>query len=215
MSSSNSLNYKVQLPKNPTKNQPAIFMLHGYGSNANDLFSFAPYLPDNYAIFSLEAPIPLPQMGYAWYSIRFDAPQDQWTDLPEANKSVALIFENVNMMIKKYDLNQKDITLLGFSQGAILSWSLAFNHPNHFRRIIALSGFVIENLIKTKEVTFSAFASHGKEDPVIPYQWAEETIAPLAAKYDHIEFYTYPSGHTVSQENFVALLDWLNKTAKN
>ena len=215
MSSSNSLKYKIQLPKNHIKNQPVIFMLHGYGSNANDLFSFAPYLPDNYAIFSLEAPIPLDQIGYAWYSIRFDAPQNQWTDLLEANKSAALIFKNVNMIIKRYDLNRKDITLLGFSQGAILSWSLAFNHPNHFRRIVALSGFVNDNLIKSKEVTFSAFASHGKEDLVIPYQWANESIAPFAAKYDHIEFYSYSSGHEVSQENFTAVLDWLNKTAKN
>ena len=118
-------------------------------------------------------------------------------------------------MIKKYDLNPKDITLIGFSQGAILSWSLAFNYPNHFRRIVALSGFLIENLIKTKEVTFSAFASHGMEDPVIPHQWANKSIGPLAAKYDQIEFYTYPMGHMVSQENFTAVLDWLNKTAKN
>ena len=50
---------------------------------------------------------------------------------------------------------------------------------------------------------------------MIPYQWADDSITPLAAKHDHIEFYTYPSGHTVSQENFAAVLDWLNKTAKN
>ena len=54
---------------------PAIILLHGYGSNSGDLFSFANYLPSDHIIISLQAPMENPFGGYAWYSIRFNPAQ--------------------------------------------------------------------------------------------------------------------------------------------
>ena len=39
-------------PSSLSSNAPAIIMLHGYGSDENDLFSFASELPDKYLIVS-------------------------------------------------------------------------------------------------------------------------------------------------------------------
>ena len=211
MTATPTLQYKIQKPKKSQKSYPAIFLLHGYGSNAEDLFSFAPFLPQNHVIISIQAPLALPQMGYAWYTIHFDAPQDQWTDLPQAKKALNLIFENCNTLIAKHQLDAKNISLIGFSQGAILSWAMAFNFPNTFKRIAALSGYINQDLIEKNEVTFSAFTSHGNADPVIPYQWAKNSITPLTEKYSTICFHSFDAGHTVSQENFIALLEWLNR----
>lgn len=206
---SSLLHYKIQRPTFGQKPHPAIFMLHGYGSNANDLFSFAPYLPQDHAVVSLEAPIPLPQMGFAWYSIHFDAPQNRWTDIPQAIAALDMILENIQKLVAEHGLDSNNITLLGFSQGAILSWALALNNPNQFRKIVALSGYVNKDIITSNTVSFSAFASHGKDDPVIPFEWAKETIEPLARQHKQIHFHTFEAGHTVSQENFMAMLEWL------
>lgn len=212
MTASQPLRYLIRTPKEAQDQYPAIILLHGYGSNAEDLFSFTPYLPQDHVIISLEAPHPLPQMGSAWYAIHFEASQDRWTDVPQAKDSMALVMENMELLIQKHHLNPRDLTLLGFSQGAILSWALAFNHPLYFRRIVALSGYVNQDLIEQQEVTFLAFASHGKADPVIPFVWAEKSIAPLVAANSTIRFEAFESGHTVSQENFLALLEWLKET---
>jgi len=48
------LEYIVREPQVRTKRPPIIFMLHGYGSNEEDLFSFADALPAEYMIISLK-----------------------------------------------------------------------------------------------------------------------------------------------------------------
>jgi len=53
-------------------NPPAIIMLHGYGSDENDLFSFASHIPDKYAVISLRAPLKMAPYGNAWYTIHFN-----------------------------------------------------------------------------------------------------------------------------------------------
>ena len=51
---------------------PVMFLLHGYGSNEEDLFSFAPELPEELCIISVRAPYPMEPYGNAWYAINFD-----------------------------------------------------------------------------------------------------------------------------------------------
>ncbi|MEC7173027.1 MAG: phospholipase, partial [Bacteroidota bacterium] len=62
------LSYKIRRASEGDAPHPCIILLHGYGSNANDLFSFADYLPNHLTIISLEAPLDTPFGGKAWYS---------------------------------------------------------------------------------------------------------------------------------------------------
>ncbi|MBV1924326.1 MAG: phospholipase, partial [Flavobacteriaceae bacterium] len=115
-------NYKAASNNNKP---PAIIMLHGYGSDENDLFSFASELPDSYAIFSLKAPLPLQPHGNAWYSIYFDAGSGKFNNTEEAIESRELVVKCIDDIIEKYEIDANNITLLGFSQGTILSFSIA------------------------------------------------------------------------------------------
>ncbi|NNC34406.1 MAG: phospholipase, partial [Croceitalea sp.] len=47
-----SLEHLVRPPLTDIENAPALFMFHGYGSNEDDLFSFAPELPQEFFIIS-------------------------------------------------------------------------------------------------------------------------------------------------------------------
>src|SRR5690625_6318041 len=72
-------------PSNLSEKAPAIIMLHGYGSNEDDLFSFAPELPEKYAVIALKAPLSLQGMGNAWYTIHFqNADNTKFNDIEEA-----------------------------------------------------------------------------------------------------------------------------------
>jgi hypothetical protein len=66
---------KIKLDKNPL-----IVLIHGYGSNEEDLFSFAAELPDEYYLVSARAPYNLQYGSYAWYAINFDADQNKFSD---------------------------------------------------------------------------------------------------------------------------------------
>ena len=75
-----SLHYIVRHPKSNLENPPLLILLHGYGNNEEDLFSFAEELPDNLLIISAQAPYPMDYGGYAWYAINFDNVNGKFSD---------------------------------------------------------------------------------------------------------------------------------------
>ena len=83
-----TLHYIVREPKIKQKNPPLLILLHGYGSNEDDLFSFASELPDELLIVSARAPYDMHFGGYAWYAITLDANNEKFSDLEEARKSL-------------------------------------------------------------------------------------------------------------------------------
>tara|TARA_Y100001970_G_scaffold293090_1_gene437694 strand:+ start:23148 stop:23792 length:645 start_codon:yes stop_codon:yes gene_type:complete len=210
------LNYKIQKADKFPNKCGAIFLIHGYGSNSEDLFSFKAYLPKNLTIISLEAPIQIETESFAWYSINYNQNFEKWSNNEEAIKSIKKIYETINFLTNKHNLNNHDITLIGFSQGAILSWAIGFNYPKFIRRIIALSGYINEELITKNDITFKAFSSHGTVDPIIPVNWARNTIKKHIKKgCEDLIYNEYDEGHTLSEKNLIDFLNWIKKTSFN
>ena len=68
------LEYRIQnATQSDKQTTPTIILIHGYGSHADDLFSFAPYLPNNHTIIAIQAPLSLGLNSYAWYPLQMDA----------------------------------------------------------------------------------------------------------------------------------------------
>src|SRR5690606_20942781 len=110
---------KIKLDKNPL-----LLLLHGYGSNEQDLFSFASELPEEYFVVSARAPYDLQYGSYAWYAINFDADQNKFSDHAQAKTSRDLIAKFIDELIENYPIDANNTTLLGFSQGTILSYAV-------------------------------------------------------------------------------------------
>src|SRR5690606_29660662 len=138
---SSDLNYLIQQPKEIQEKNPLIILIHGYGSNEEDLFSFAPELPENAFIVSVQAPYQVPPYGFAWYAISFDADMNKFSDDTQAVKSRDLLVQFIDELCTKYPIDQKDVNLIGFSQGAILSYALAVTYPEKVNKVVALSGY--------------------------------------------------------------------------
>jgi phospholipase/carboxylesterase len=210
-----SLNYLIKSPKETTSKTPLLLLLHGYGSNEADLFSFASELPEDYLIISAQAPQSMGFGQYAWYAIHFDAADGKFSDIPQALEARDTIAKFIDELKSKYTFDSNNVTLLGFSQGAILSYSLAFNYPEKVQKIIALSGYINEELnTKTaletsKKIPF--FVSHGTQDQVLPVALARKTVEYLKANNYAVTYQEYPIGHGVSPQNFTDFKAWLAK----
>ncbi|MGC6421843.1 MAG: alpha/beta hydrolase [Flavobacteriaceae bacterium] len=192
---------------------PALFLIHGYGSNKEDLFSFANYLPGTFGVVALNAPIRLPFGGYAWYELQFTAGMERLSNLDQARTSLDLLQQNCSYYCEKYGLDTKQVTFLGFSQGAILSWALALDAPACVQRVIGLSGVIDPDLIKRPLASYrniTAFASHGTQDATIPIHYSRETVVPLQENNPHVTYKEYPSGHTIDPNNFQDMLAWIH-----
>ena len=199
-----------------TENAPLLIMLHGYGSDENDLFSFASELPEELFIISARAPHPMQPFGNAWYAINFDAEKGKWSDNEQAADSRDLIANFIDEAVATYPVNKDTVTLLGFSQGTILSYAVALTYPEKVKNVIALSGYINQDIIPSNldnraYTHLEFYCSHGSADQVIPVDWARQTppfLSKLNIKHHYAEF---PVGHGVAPQNFYEFRKWLGE----
>ena len=206
------LEYKIRKSAIENQKNPSIILLHGYGSDENDLFSFAEYLPKKYTIISLRAPFETPMGGYCWFSINFNNSNEKWSDHKQAYQSILNLESQIDFFIQKYNLEPDQIDLLGFSQGAVLSWTLLLDFSIKINRAVCLSGYIDKSLLKEDIYSYRdiiAYSSHGTNDPVIPYDWAKTSIESLKENNPNVVFNSFQDAHNVSQENFQSILNWL------
>jgi phospholipase/carboxylesterase len=211
-----SLEYQIREPKIVLNKNPLLLLLHGYGSNEADLFSFANELPEEYYVISARAPYDLQFGSYAWYAINFDADQNKFSDHDQAVLSRDLVVKFIEELKVKFPIDPSNITLIGFSQGSILSYSIALSYPNIVQRVGALSGYLnldinSDNYQNNDFSNLKVFATHGTVDQVIPVEWARKTDPILQSLGINSTYKEYPIGHGVSPQNFFDLKDWLNK----
>jgi len=213
-----SLEHLIRPSDKTSGKPPVLFMFHGYGSNEDDLFSFAPELPKELCIISVRAPYRMQPYGYMWYAINFEANQGKWNDEEQAILSRDRIKQFIGEACTAYGLDEENVTLLGFSQGTILSYAVALSYPEKVKNIIALSGYINENILleNYREKDFgnlNIYASHGSADQVIPVSWARNSpkiLKELGVEHIYEEF---PVGHGVAPQNFHSFNTWLrNRT---
>ena len=211
--------HHITRPSNLKENAPLMIMLHGYGSDENDLFSFVSELPEELFIISVRAPYSMQPFGNAWYAIHFDAEENKWNDTEQAIQSRDLIAKFIDVACQKYPVDKNNVTLLGFSQGTILSYAVALTYPKKVRNIIALSGYISEDLLpehlENKDYShLNFYCSHGSLDQVIPVEWAKKApkfLNKLNIKHVYSEF---PVGHGVAPQNFFEFKRWLEPKIK-
>lgn len=201
-----------KLSKNKTTKQPLIVLIHGYGSNENDLFSFNGFFDENLNIVAYRATKELYQNMYAWYDIYFENNVKSF-DEKKAFQSAKLINEEIKLFCNEYNCDENRVTLIGFSQGAILGYSVLFLNPNLLKNLVALSGYVEEKILDRNDIktNTSIYVSHGKNDETIPYDDSKKTLQLLDSKKIKYDFYEFNQGHGVSQENLYSFLNWLSK----
>ena len=209
-----SLDYQIREPKKVVDKNPLLLLLHGYGSNEEDLFSFASEMPDEYYVISARAPYDLQFGSYAWYAINFDADQNKFSDHNQAILSRDLVVKFIEELKSNFPIDSANITLIGFSQGSILSYSIALSYPNIVQRVGALSGYLnlditVNNYQNNDFSSLKIFSSHGTVDQVIPVEWARKTDPILKNLAINSTYKEYPICHGVSPKNFFDLKDGL------
>lgn len=210
------LQYLVREPQNITPETPILFMLHGYGSNEEDLFSFVPTLPEDWLVVSFRAPKVSNYGGYAWFDIDFNN-SENFVDEQEANDAVTMVLQNILKVSNHYGLINNATHLCGFSQGGMIVYALALQHPELFSKIAILSSYPEEKMLKNitkdkkKLEPLRFFISHGTDDAVVPLDWARKAADILYDLSAYFSFREYMNGHGVNQKNYMDLMEFFKK----
>lgn len=207
------LHFLVREPQTITSKTPLLILLHGYGSNEQDLFSFVPTLPEDWLVVSFRAPFSTNYGGYSWFDIDLMNTENR-IDVQQAQESESAILENILKITNHYGLTHNETHLCGFSQGGILSYALALQNPELFSKVACMSCYPEEKMLtnmaknKKKLEQLRFFISHGIDDAVIPMEWGRKAADMLYDLGCYFSFREYMSGHGVNQKNYMDLMEF-------
>ena len=198
-----------------TQNQPLVIFLHGYGSNEQDLFGIKDDLPASYTYLSVRAPMTMEEGSYQWFRKKGEGAYNGETD--DLKTSGQVLQDFIAQAAKKYHTEPDKVVLVGFSQGAIMSYEVALRHPEAVGAIAALSGRilpVLKSALKPdeKRQSLAIFIGHGKEDNRLPYKDGTDANILLQGLSLTPEFHGYEGlGHSISAAEVEDLNAWLQR----
>lgn len=151
---------------------------------------------------------------YAWYRVDFSTgkPLYKKEDVEAAYEYIASFISEV---IEKYSLQPEQIYLLGFSQGAIISYYTLWRLPENIGGIIALSGRILDE-IDTSDVHKQIyqgkriFIGHGTEDQMIGVGESEGARDFSRTLGIEPTYKIYSAPHAITKEEIVDIQKWIS-----
>ena len=205
------LQYLAREPKVKSAKKKAIILLHGVGSNEQDLFSLANQLPNDFLVISPRGQFTLGAGRYAWYNVDFSTGKPVFNAQQELS-SREVIKKFVEQVKQKYEVDE--IYLGGFSQGAIMSYSIGLISPKEVQGIISLSGRLLEEVrpLVTENNNLQqlkVFVAHGVQDNTLPIHYAREAKFYLENLGVQLSYHEYNMGHQINGAVLQDLNAWL------
>ena len=166
-----SFDYSVKNPQPSKKDNKVIIMFHGYGSNKDDLFSFAKFMNPDFLIISIQAPIKLDNHSHCWWPLHYNDNMQLKMDTKLAKQSVKELNKFIcEDLAKKYNFSLNQVYLIGFSQGCMMSLNVGLTSNEKFLCIMGFSGKIIDqiNLKDRIKNSTDTLLIHGDADQIVP-----------------------------------------------
>jgi phospholipase/carboxylesterase len=211
-----ALSFLLKQPLAKSKSSKAIILLHGVGSNEKDLFTLANELPDDLLIISPRGPIEIGSNSHAWYLVGFSSGNPVIDEVQEVY-SRRILIQFIEQIKATYNLDE--IYLGGFSQGAIMSYSVGLTHPLLVQGLVLLSGRILEEIKplvhKSQELAdLKIFIAHGIQDSTLPVTYARQAKQYLLGLALQLSYHEYIMGHQVNGEELKDISEWLEEESK-
>jgi phospholipase/carboxylesterase len=220
--STNNLLETIELQTGPNPSVAVIWM-HGLGADGNDFVPIVQELdlegcPDIRFVFPHAPTMPVTiNNGYvmrAWYDILgMDLVRRE--DEGGLRKSQADI-EQLIARENERGIPADRIILAGFSQGCAMTLQTGLRHPEKLAGMLCLSGYLplhttVEAERNPANQHTPIFMAHGRMDPVVPMQRAEQSRNLLKQLGYQIEWHEYMMQHSVCLEEVTEISSWLKK----
>ena len=187
-----------------------IVMLHGLSGDENVMWIFDHALPREATVIAPRALYASEFGGTSWArSVVRD-------DLDEVDFQAALerLSRFVREVIALYQVDPQRVIIMGFSQGAALSYAYSLAHPEMLRGVIALAGFLSHperNEVKSKDALPHYLIIHGTHDEAVPIDRAREARSVLEGRGAIVEYHEHHVGHKVSAQGMKEIARWIKQ----
>jgi phospholipase/carboxylesterase len=149
-----------------------VILLHGYGSNADDLIGLAPYwrsaLPDSVFV-APNAPQPCPGApgGRQWWPLTSFSPEARAAGVRQA---APILDAFIDSQLATYGLTEDRLALVGFSQGTMVALHVGPRRERQLAGIVGYSGMLAapDSLAAEMRSKPPVLLVHGDADPMVP-----------------------------------------------
>jgi phospholipase/carboxylesterase len=179
-----------------------LLLLHGWTGDENSMWVFARNLPAGCTVLAPRAPLAARQGGYSWREMT----DGSWgfPSVEDLRPAAEALLEFVDGWSASASLDADSFDVIGFSQGAALTYVLALLHPGRVRALAALSGFLPlgseEYLAGRPLAGKPVFVAHGTLDERIPVDRARSAVRLLQASGAEVTYCEAETGHKVSKD---------------
>lgn len=213
-SSTASLEYMTIPPRSQTSQKsPVIVFLHGVGGNETNLMPQFTGVDARLRVFSVRAPIQRSVNAFGWFDVRFEP--DPIINADQAESSRVSLIAFLERVVTEYNLEPRQVYLVGFSQGAIIGASLALTRPDLVAGLVMLSGRVLPEIAPLLAPPRSlselpVFVAHGCFDSKLPIRHAHATSALLSSLGVKLTYREYVMGHEIGEDEISEVNMWLS-----
>lgn len=194
---------------------PTVVMLHGRSGNEDVMWVFARALPAGWLAVAPRAYRADPDGGYSW-RLRGE---NEWPTLPQFDEPVGRVMRLIGELPVLYGADPRGVYLMGFSQGAALSYAVGLRYPAMVQGIAGLVGFVPERCGDISRMAplrgMPIFMAVGREDPLIPRARSVACAQTLQAAGADLEYQEYDTGHKLNADGMRDLQAWWADRARS
>jgi phospholipase/carboxylesterase len=205
-----------QAPAAGGKPRKLVLLLHGLGSDGNDLIGLAPHfarvLPAA-AFVSPNAPFPcdMAPYGHQWFSLQ---DRDPHAILSGVQAACQILDAYITQQLARFGLAESDLALVGFSQGTMMSLYAAPRRANAVAGVLGYSGRLVGEHLLAEEVKSRPpiMLVHGDADEVLPVQASQAAKAALAAAGFAVDLHVRPGlPHSIDEQGLMLGMRFLRK----
>lgn len=195
--------------------QGLVVLLHGVGSNEQSLAGLAQALDPRLHVLLPRGPLVFGPQAFGWFTVRFGA-QGPVIDPAQAEQSRLLLGEWLAAQQQRLGVDARQTVLAGFSQGGIMSASVALTQPQRVKSFGVLCGRILPEIAPhvpagIADAGLDGLLVHGHADDKLPYTLAESAAARLQALGVAHQLRGYPVGHTLSADMQRDISGWIQQ----
>ncbi len=204
-------------PAAPDTAQPWLLVLmHGVGSNEEDLFALSPYLPAGLHVLSLRAPHVLGPGSYAWFEFGVGPDGRRVIQADQERDSRARLTRVIESAARQLGVPAARVVVGGFSQGGIMGLSLLLTQPQLMHGTLVMHSRLLpealaDQVAPERMAGRQVWVSWGTEDAVLPPSFTQgivEHLRPLPVELDGAGF---AGGHTIGAQELGSVVAWLGR----
>ncbi len=219
----------------PDHRYPLVVVLHGRGGSGErfaGLFVAAGLSPD-VIVMAPQGPYPTHQLngfGFSWFppvelfkelttrdGATTDVAAHRQSDLEVYERAVSRnhVLAAIDEVIRTYPINPDQVFVLGFSEGGVVAYDLALNHPNRFQGLVSV-GTYLPRAIASPDVLAAAkgqiraLVCHSPEDEAVSIDDGKSAYKRLREAGITSRFVRYDGGHRLSAELLATIVKWID-----